>query len=140
MNVLYIPALSCHHCSNPVTQSRRSTLCHWRHYVLITLWDWWQELRKIIHSPSSCQRGCPLQNSRSGSLAHRRMSLPEQQCPQLRAMSARTAMSSAAGLALSSPSSPGHLQFNILGDKKHNRCIAMVKVVMKTQFHSSKQR
>ncbi|CAM9288483.1 unnamed protein product [Bubo scandiacus] len=35
--------------------------------------------------------------------------------------SARTAMSSAAGLALSSPSSPGHLQFRFLGDKKNNR-------------------
>lgn len=35
--------------------------------------------------------------------------------------SARTAVSSAAGLASSSPSSPGHLQFNILGDKKHKQ-------------------
>lgn len=120
--LLYIPALSCYRCSNPVIQSRRRFMpCHWHHYVLTTLWDWWQELKRIIHSPSSCQRGCPLQSSRSGSLAHGRMRLPGQQCPQLRAMSARTAVSSAAGLASSSPSSPGHLQFNILGDKKHKQ-------------------
>lgn len=84
MNVPYIPALSCHRCSNPATQSRRRvTLCHWRHCVLVTLWDWWQELKRIIHSPSSCQRGCTLQSSRSSSLAHRKMCLPGQQCPQL---------------------------------------------------------
>lgn len=133
------PALSCHYCSNATAQSRRFPLCHWCHYVLIPLWDWWQELKRIIHSPSSCQRGCPLQSSRSGSLAHGKMRLPGQQCPQLRDMSARTAVSSAAGLALSLPSSPGHLQFKFLGDKKHSRYIVIVKVVMRTQFHSSKR-
>lgn len=53
--------------------------------------------------------------------------------------SARTAMSSAVGLALSSPSSPGHLQFRFLGDKKNNRYLAMVKVAVITQSHSSNQ-
>lgn len=137
-----ISRLSCHRCSNPATESRRRfTPCHWRHYVLITLRDWWQELKRIIHSPSSCQSGCPLQSSRSGSLVRRKMRLPGQQCPQLRDVSARPAVSSAAGFASSLPSSPGHLSFKFLGDKKHNRDIYnMVKVVMRTQFHSSKQR
>lgn len=112
LNVPYIPAPSCHCCSNPATRSRRRfRLCHWRHCVLITLWHWWQELKRIIHSPLSCQRSHPLQSSRSGSLAHGRTRLPGQQWPWLWDASARTAMSSAAGLALSSPCSLRHLQF-----------------------------
>lgn len=54
-------------------------------------------------------------------------------------VSAKTAMASAAGLVLSSPSSPGHLQFRFLGANKIDRCLAMVKVVMIAQSHSSKQ-
>lgn len=140
LNVPYIPAFSCHCCSNPATRSgRRFRLCHWRHCILIILWDWWQELKRIIHSPLSFQRGRPLQSGRSGSLAHGRMHLPGQQWPWLWDVSARTATSSAAGLALSSPARLGHLQFRFLGAKKIERYLAVVKVVMITQSHSSKQ-
>lgn len=37
--------------TNPATQSgRRFRLCPWHHCVLITLWNWRQELKWIIHS------------------------------------------------------------------------------------------
>lgn len=53
--------------------------------------------------------------------------------------SARTAMASAARLALSSPSSPGHLQFRFCSAEKIDRYVAMDKVVMITWSCSSKQ-
>lgn len=48
-------------------------------------------------------------------------------------VSARTAMSSAAGLALSSTTSPRTLQFRFMGDdKKNNKYLAVVKLVVVT--------